>query len=73
MDGHEESTPNGIRYRTTRRQMTERLAGIESECIRTYYVKIGKQRYPVKQTVAIGLEADRGAFQAQEAYRSCTP
>jgi len=53
--------------------MTERLAGIESECIRTYYVKIGKQRYPVKQTVAIGLEADRGAFQAQEAYRSCTP
>lgn len=69
MDERREFTLGGIRYCTTRRQMAEQLVGIAPERIRTYYVEIGGLRYPVKQAVAVGLGADRAAFQSQEAYR----
>lgn len=69
MDEEHEFTLGGTRYRATRQQVADRLAGVLPERIRTYSVEIGDQFYPVKQAVAVGLGASRASFQSQEAYR----
>lgn len=69
MDDEQEFTLGRTRYRTTPRQVIERLSGVEPEPIRKYAVEIGRHRYPVKQALAEGIGIDRAGFTSQDAYR----
>jgi len=64
-----EFTIGGTRHRATRQLVEERLASVQPERIRKYFVEVGGRRYPVKQAVSVGLGVPRASFQSQEAFR----
>lgn len=60
-------TLGGVRHEITRDQFSDRLKTVDPEAIRKYWVAIDGKRFPVKQAVAAGLDAQRAAFSSSQA------
>jgi hypothetical protein len=62
----------GVLYPLDRKQFEARLAGAQPEAIRKYYVEIGGRKFPVKQALAVGLDAPRASFRTDAAIHVLT-
>ncbi len=65
-----EFTAGGTRYRGTRLQIEQRLAGVAPDRVRKYAVDIAGCRYPVTQVIHLGMGVPRPKCQSQQAYRA---
>lgn len=62
----------GVVYPIDRKAFEGRLAKVQPEAIRLYFVEIGGRKFPVKQAVSVGLGAPRASFGTPAAIHALT-